>query len=368
MRKTQDVLKVGLAVGAGTGPELADVFQHTLLSLAKTHDVEVAVQASARRYETYFSMARNGMTAAAVAKLAREDSIAYEKFLLELSRHRCRAVFRTAFNAESLYLVREKLRCVKIETLPLPNGELLLIRDEAQGFYGGRNNSPSSSPDIVSRVCEFRKETTYQILDFALKSAAERWKGPRKIDRIVAVYKFHLLDSRFARWISDYAKRKKLQIDLFQPDTMNRNLLRGNFSGNVLALGSNEWVDIMHADLLMKYSGLTQEEQCSRNVYLASAVKGMVEYQTVHGSADDIAGKGIVNPLATMRAAAAILENHGDRSHVRERLENAIGTALKRPTEAGLEQPQSTLAVMQQVLKEYGGTELSFAASFRSAA
>ena len=36
-----------------------------------------------------------------------------------------------------------------------------------------------------------------------------------------------------------------------------------------------------------------------------------MEYQTVHGSADDLTVKGIVNPTATLKAAAAILEHHG---------------------------------------------------------
>ncbi|MGG7378438.1 isocitrate/isopropylmalate family dehydrogenase, partial [Escherichia coli] len=67
-----------------------------------------------------------------------------------------------------------------------------------------------------------------------------------------------------------------------------------------------------------------QEERCSRNVYLADAVAGLEEYQTVHGSADDIAGEGRVNPVATLRAAAAMLERHAGIEGASERMEAAL--------------------------------------------
>ena len=79
----------------------------------------------------------------------------------------------------------------------------------------------------------------------------------------------------------------------------------------VLLIGSNEWSDIMHADLVIKYGHGAQEERFSHNVYLHPALAGMEEYQTVHGSADDIAARDLVNPLATLRAAAVVAERHG---------------------------------------------------------
>jgi isocitrate/isopropylmalate dehydrogenase len=52
----------------------------------------------------------------------------------------------------------------------------------------------------------------------------------------------------------------------------------------------------------------------------------------VHGSADDIAGKGRVNPFATMRAAAAMLERHAACAGA----ERLMETAVHRLTEAGV--------------------------------
>jgi isocitrate/isopropylmalate dehydrogenase len=64
----------------------------------------------------------------------------------------------------------------------------------------------------------------------------------------------------------------------------------------------------MHAELIERFGLGHQEERCTSNVYLHKDVEGFVEYQTVHGSADDIAGRGLVNPTSTLRAAAQVFE------------------------------------------------------------
>ncbi|MBI3552405.1 MAG: isocitrate dehydrogenase [Elusimicrobia bacterium] len=324
MDDERPALTVGLAVGEGTGPELSEVFKTTLSRLADAHGVALEMRVSPRRYRTYASVGFNAVSAEDAARAAEDDAKAYEAFLLELAGDGCGAVFRTAFNAQSIYLVRERLEGVKLEALPFAEGELFLVRDEAQGFYGGVNNPAGPSPDLIARTCEFRRETTERVIDFAIQAAGEHWGGVDRIERIVMAYKFHLLDNRFARWVAEHARARKLRIELFQPDTMNRGLLRGEFEGNVLIVGANEWFDIMHADLLARHGGFDQEERFTRNVYLAARLRGLSEYQTVHGSADDIAGRGSVNPLATMRAAAAMLERHAGRAGVAARMEAAI--------------------------------------------
>jgi hypothetical protein len=130
-----------------------------------------------------------------------------------------------------------------------------------------------------------------------------------KIDRVQMIYKFHLLDMRMAEWVDEYATEHGLEIHICQPDTANRQLAREEWRGNVLLIGANEWSDIMHAELVIKYGHGAQEERFSRNVYLHPDLDGMVEYQTVHGSADDIA------------------ENHGGRPGAVAMMESALREA-----------------------------------------
>jgi len=54
--------------------------------------------------------------------------------------------------------------------------------------------------------------------------------------------------------------------------------------------------------------------------------KGM--YEPIHGSAPDIAGQGVANPLATILSAAMMLRYSLDRSDLADRLEQAVRAAL----------------------------------------
>lgn len=346
-------MKVGLAVGLGTGPELAEIFEKTLECLARHHRVEVELVRSEHRYQTYVGLLADRVSAAEVARLADADALHYERFLLDLRAAGGEVLFRTAINAQPLYRVREKLLGVKLERFATFHGELLLVRDGAQGFYAGVNDEPGSA-GVIERRCEFRRDTTRRILDHAISEAAAVWGGVDRIDRIQLVYKFHLLDMRLAEWVRDYAEERGLEIFICQPDTANRQLAREEWRGRVLVIGANEWSDIMHAELVQKYGHGAQEERFSRNVYLHPDLDGLTEYQTVHGSADDIAGRDLVNPLATLRAAADVLERFGGCRGAAERLEAVLRGARGRgliTADSGGE--ASTSALVRHVLEHY---------------
>src|SRR5437764_11573393 len=46
-------------------------------------------------------------------------------------------------------------------------------------------------------------------------------------------------------------------------------------------------------------------------------------FEAVHGSAPDIAGKGLANPIALIRSAAMLLEHIGQR-HEMQKIESAV--------------------------------------------
>ncbi|QUQ66640.1 isocitrate/isopropylmalate family dehydrogenase [Kutzneria sp. CA-103260] len=313
---------IGLAVGRGTGPELAEVFERVLGGIGRLHGREIAIRRSPRAYHSYFTLEPTGDT----ERLTRQDAQHYEGFCRELAGGGVTAVFRTAINAQSLYLVRERLWTVKVDAI----GPLLLVRDQAQGFYTGSN---AHADGVVERTMVFRRDLTEQVIDFALRAAERHWPGQGPA-RIVMAYKFHLLDGVFGRWVAEIAARRGVRITLCQPDTANRNLVEHGFGPRTLLIAGNEWADIMHVMLLDRFGRHRQENRCAENHYLHPEVAGLVEYQTVHGSADDLAGRDEVNPTATVRAAAAIAERHagcpgavGMVERVLESLrDNSIGT------------------------------------------
>ncbi|MFB8173476.1 isocitrate/isopropylmalate family dehydrogenase, partial [Kitasatospora purpeofusca] len=77
------------------------------------------------------------------------------------------------------------------------------------------------------------------------------------------------------------------------------------------------------------------------------------EYQTVHGSADDLAGRDVVNPVATLRAAARIAERHAQCPGAEAALEAALaavrGRGIRTPDLGG---QAGTTEVADAVLAE----------------
>jgi len=348
MNQSAASLRIGLAIGAGTGPELTDVFRRTATALAEVNGLTLELEAVPHRFRTFASASENG--ALDVERAMQEDATIYEAFLRDFRRRGGCVVFRTAFNAPSLYRVRERLMAVKVEVLPLTSGEILLVRDATQGFYAGEN-IVNETGDEIQHICSFRRSNTHRVLRFALAEAVSRYGSIAVLDHAVVVCKVHLLGPQFEQWVTDFSREAGISFQVLQPDTTNRQLLRGALDGRTLLVGANEWADVMQPDLMARYGLGTQEERCSRTVYLDDDVMGLEEVQTAHGSADDLTGRGTVNPIATLRAAALAIERFGGRGGVVNIMEEAITSAARnglRTPDAGGTSP--TAVVVDHVL------------------
>ncbi|MEV7780219.1 isocitrate/isopropylmalate family dehydrogenase [Kitasatospora sp. NPDC088351] len=316
---------IGLAVGRGTGAEVAAVFERVLARLAQLHAVDIEVVRSPRTYHSYASLRAEGGSDR-VRELTQEDAEHYEGFCRAQADSGVPVIFRTAINAQSLYLVRQRLQAVKVDLIATGGGSLLLVRDEAQGFYTGENQH---SPGLVTRTMTFSREITEKVISYALRRARQEWPDG-EVGQVVMAYKFHLLDGALDTWVAESAGRHGVDIRLFQPDTVNRNLIEHGPSARTVIVAGNEWADIMHVVLLDRFGSERQENCCTENVYLHPDLAGLVEYQTVHGSADALEGRDTVNPVATVRAAAAIAERHAGCTGAVRVVEQALESVVKR--------------------------------------
>jgi 3-isopropylmalate dehydrogenase len=80
-------------------------------------------------------------------------------------------------------------------------------------------------------------------------------------------------------------------------------------------------------------------------------------YEPIHGSAPDIAGKGIANPLGTILSAALLLRYSLGLEREAAAIERAAERALAagaRTRDLGGESPLSTAEMGQAVLRELG--------------
>lgn len=320
------VLTVGLAVGHGTGPELADIFERVILHLADPYSVHVQLRRPSRIYHSYLSLFSGGDNQENINKETMQDVEHYKRFCEEEAARGTRVIFRTAITAQSLYIVREDFEAVKMERFDQGQASILLVRDQAQGFYTGSNDVGEG---IVSRTCHFSKELFGRIVSYSMDRARQLW-GPDAIDSIAMVYKHHLFGSTFDGWAKQLSKQYAVKVEFIQPDTMNRNLLAFGIQGRRLVIAGNEYADIMQVIFINMFGQQVQETSYAENVYLHPKLHNLSEYQTVHGSADDLVGKGVVNPTATIKAAAAILERHAGCTGLEETLNSTLRTLLRR--------------------------------------
>ncbi|CAD6565601.1 MAG: hypothetical protein ASARMPRED_007364 [Alectoria sarmentosa] len=143
----------------------------------------------------------------------------------------------------------------------------------------------------VKGSIQLSKELTNHIIAYSIDRAHQLWG-----------------DGVFSAWAKEWSKEHGVKIDFVQPDTADRSLLTFGIRGCQLIIAGNEWADIMHV-VLLNISGLG----------------------TVHGSADDIAVKGLVNPAATIRAAASILEHQAGCKGIQLAIEFALLSLRRRP-------------------------------------
>jgi isocitrate/isopropylmalate dehydrogenase len=342
---------IGLAVGRGTGTQVAAVFERVLERFGELYSTDIGIVRSPRIYHSYVSLKNEGAAAAEggveqIRRLTQQDAEHYEGFCRTQADLGVRAIFRTAVNAQSLYLVRQRLQAVKVDVIG-DDAPLLLVRDEAQGFYTGENRH---TPGVVTRTMQFSQEITEKVIGFALQRARREWPDG-EIGPVIMAYKFHLLDGTMDQWVAQAGARYGVDIRLFQPDTVNRNLIAYGSSARTVIIAGNEWADIMHVVLLDRFGSERQENRYTENIHLHPDVAGLVEYQTVHGSADDLEGQDLVNPVATVRAAAAIAQRHaGCAGAVRtmERALQSIGDrGIRTPDLGG---SHSTTAVVDALL------------------
>jgi len=168
----------------------------------------------------------------------------------------------------------------------------------------------------------------------------------RGVDRVLE-YAFELADSRAARhltsatksngiihsmpyWdgrVREMAKRyPAVSVDQYHIDILTANFVRMPEHFDVV-VGSNLFGDIL-SDLGPACTG-TIAIAPSANLNPAGSFPSM--FEPVHGSAPDIAGRGIANPIGTIWAGAMMLEHLGQRE-AHDTIMAAIENALREQT------------------------------------
>jgi len=328
----ENYLKVGLITAGGTGKEVSQKLRKVLDNISHQHNLDVQYKEFQYNPKTYWELKNNPNKKADIEKKEISDIV---NFCREAFTEGYNTIFQTATNAGTLYQQRIHTEMMKIMQIPTENGNILLTREQSQGFYA--MNSKTESDTEITFNCSYSKEKLFRTIDASINEANKRFGNKEYSTRLI--YKYHLFD-QFNEWIKDYVTERKLEdknIQVVQPDTgydfLMRKFPRGQRKDkkeNVLCVVSNEIGDIFTEALPNHYGIGDKATMFATNISLEPRTYGQVVYQTIHGSADDIAGENKLNPFATIRAAANILETKAKIIGIGNLFEQALSEAKIR--------------------------------------
>lgn len=203
----------------------------------------------------------------------------------------------------------------------------ILIRENSEGEYsgiGGRNFSGRGpGKEVTVQSALFTEHGCERIIRFAFDLARTRKR--KKVTSVTKSnaqqYGMVLWDEVFARVSLDYPD---VETDQWLVDAMAANfVLRPEELEVVVA--SNLFADIL-SDL---GSALAGSLGLAASANLNPEKKSPSMFESVHGSAPDIAGKGISNPIGAIGSAALMLDHLGLKKEA-EQIHQAIAETTRQ--------------------------------------
>jgi len=194
--------------------------------------------------------------------------------------------------------------------------DLLVIRELTGGIYFGQPREKGE--DRAFNTMVYTKEEIERIAHEAFKSAMKRGK------KVCSVDKANVLEvSQFWREVVEEVSKEYPDVVLshMYVDNASMQLVRDPKQFDVI-LTSNIFGDILSDEASM-ISG-------SIGLLPSASVGGKVGlFEPIHGSAPDIAGQGIANPIATISSASMMLRFALEEEEGANLIDRAIESVLK---------------------------------------
>ena len=204
-----------------------------------------------------------------------------------------------------------------VET-PYKNVDLVVFRENTEGLYSGLEHEPV--PGVVETLRVSSEKAARRLTRFAYDWC--RYEGRRKVHLVHKASDLKLADGQFL----DVAH----QVAADYPYIETQDILMSRVCMD-LAMAPESY-DVLIMENLF---GDILSDLCAGLVGGLGVVPGAnigdryAVFEAVHGSAPDIAGKGVANPIALTRSAALMCKYIGEREAA-QRIERSIGTLLER--------------------------------------
>ncbi len=199
--------------------------------------------------------------------------------------------------------------------------DLMIVRELTGGIYFGQPRGIRVEPDGTRsgfNTMVYNETEIRRIAEVAFQIARLRDR------RVCSVEKANVLEvSELWREIVTEVGRNygDVQLSHMYVDNASMQLIKAPKQFDVIVT-SNLFGDILSDAASMLTGSIGMLPSASLDAHR----KGM--YEPVHGSAPDIAGQNIANPLATILSVAMMFRNTFQKPHLADMIEQAVRTAL----------------------------------------
>ncbi|RKJ96271.1 3-isopropylmalate dehydrogenase [Alicycliphilus denitrificans] len=203
--------------------------------------------------------------------------------------------------------------------------DILIIRELTGDIYFGQPRGRRTAPDghfpgaeEAFDTMRYSRPEIERIARVAFEAARKRNKRVTSVDKANVLETFQLWKDVVTEVHKDYPD---VQLDHMYVDNAAMQLVKAPKAFDVIVTG-NMFGDILSDEASMLTGSIGMLPSASLN----DKKQGL--YEPSHGSAPDIAGKGVANPLATILSAAMMLRFSLGQTEAADRIENAVKKVL----------------------------------------
>jgi len=203
--------------------------------------------------------------------------------------------------------------------------DILIIRELTGDIYFGQPRGKRTSPDgnfpgaeEAFDTMRYTRPEIERIARVAFEAARKRNKRVTSVDKANVLETFQFWRDVVTEVHKDYPD---VELDHMYVDNAAMQLVKEPKKFDVVVTG-NMFGDILSDEAAMLTGSIGMLPSASLN----ASRQGL--YEPSHGSAPDIAGKGVANPLATILSAAMMLRFSLDQEAAAQRIENAVKKVL----------------------------------------
>lgn len=198
-----------------------------------------------------------------------------------------------------------------------PTIDVLVVRELTGGIYFGQPRERRKGGEVAVDTCVYSKDEILRIAKIGFESARRRGNKLTSVDKANVLETSRLWREVVTEVGSEFSD---VEFEFMLVDNCAMQLVRNPSHFDVI-LTENMFGDILSDEAAQITGSLGMLPSAS-----LSGTKGL--FEPAHGSAPDIAGMGIANPLATILSAAMLLKYSAGMEAEASAVENAVERAL----------------------------------------